>query len=195
VISIKRSLAAFVLAAAVVASSVVPLAEASAVSANLAPRTRCRGQASTAASVAVQTRAMRCLINWARHHNGRAILRDQVALDHSASLRGNDILRCNDFSHTPCGQPFLLVFTIVNYLTGTGSVGENLAWAEGRRGSARATMVSWLTSPEHRQILFTTEWRDLGVSLVRQRSMFGLPNVSLWVAQFGHRPTLPVVVP
>jgi len=191
VILIRRSLAVLAVATAVVASS----AEASSASTNLAPRTTCRGQTSTAAPVALQIHAMRCLINWARRHNGRATLQDQGALDRSSSIRGNDIRRCQDFSHTPCGQPFLRVFTAVHYLTGAGDVGENLAWGQGRRGSARATMVSWLASLEHRQILFTSEWRDLGVSLVRQRLLFGRPNVSLWVAQFGHRAVVPALVP
>ena len=131
---------------------------------------------------------MRCLINWARSHNGRTPLRVQTELDRSSSLRGNDIRRCGDFSHTPCGQPFLVVFTVVHYLTGAGGVGENLAWGQGRRGSARAAIAMWLASPVHRQVLFAGNWRDLGVSLVKARSLFGRSNVSLWVAQFGHRP-------
>ena len=48
-------------------------------------------------------------------------------------------------------------------------------------------MASWLASPEHRQILFTASWRDLGVARVRATSLFGRPNVTVWVAQFGHR--------
>jgi uncharacterized protein YkwD len=105
---------------------------------------------------------MRCLINWARRHNGMAPVRDHAELDRSAAIRGNDIRRCGDFSHTPCGQSFLQVFTAVHYLAGTNTVGENLAWGQSRLGSARATMSGWLASPAHRQILFTADWRDLG---------------------------------
>lgn len=131
----------------------------------------------------------------ARRHNGRTALRDRGELDRSSSLRGNAIRRCGDFSHTPCGQPFLRVFTAARYLTGAGEVGEDLAWGQGRLGSARATMVGWLNSPEHRRILFGADWRDVGVSLVKSGSLFGRSNVSLWVAQFGHRPALPIAVP
>ncbi len=87
---------------------------------------------------------MRCLINWARRHNGRSLLRDQSQLDRSASIRGNDIRRCQDFSHTACGQPFVLAFSVVGYFVS-------------------------------------------GVSLVKAPSLFGRRNVSVWVAQFGHR--------
>lgn len=137
---------------------------------------------------------MRCLINWARRDYGMTPVHDQSELDRSAAIRGNDIRRCGDFSHTPCGQSFLQVFTAVHYLAGTSTVGENLSWGQGRLGAARATMAGWLASPEHRQIIFTADWRDLGVSLSRSRSLFALPKVSLWVAQFGRR-TASVALP
>jgi hypothetical protein len=40
---------------------------------------------------------------------------------------------------------------------------------------------------DHRQILFDASWRDVGVARVRARSLFGRPNVTVWVAQFGRR--------
>ena len=85
---------------------------------------------------------MRCLINWARRHGGRPALRANAELDRSAGIRAGDINRCQSFSHTPCGQPFITVFEVVGYLVGTASVGENLAWGQGRLGSARTAMAS-----------------------------------------------------
>jgi uncharacterized protein YkwD len=130
---------------------------------------------------------MRCLVNWTRRHGGRSTLRQSPELDRSAGLRADDIRRCQDFSHTPCGEPFITVFQQVGYLNAAGTVGENLAWGQGRLGSARTAMASWLGSPEHRQILFDASWRDLGVARVRARSLFGRPNVTVWVAEFGRR--------
>ena len=155
-------------------------------SAALAPRTVCRGQSSTTASAAVQLRAMRCLINWARTHSGMPAVGDNAELDQSAALRARDIRRCHDFSHTPCGQPFIVVFTLVHYFGATAAVGENLAWGQGRLGSARSAMTSWLASPPHRVILFTSRWRDFGIARARG-SLFGRSNVTVWVAQFGRR--------
>jgi uncharacterized protein YkwD len=152
----------------------------------LAPRTACRGQSSTAAAAALELRAMRCLINWARRHAGEAAVADNAELDQAALLRARDIRRCQDFSHTPCGQPFITVFTVVHYFTATAAVGENLAWGEGRLGSPRSAMASWLASPPHRAILFTAKWRDLGLARVKT-SLYGRSNVSVWVAQFGRR--------
>ena len=82
------------------------------------------------------------------------------------------------------------MFEVVGYLVGIASVGENLAWGQGRLGSARTALASWLASPEHRQILFGGGWRDLGVARVRATSLFGRSNVTVWVAQFGHRVAL-----
>jgi uncharacterized protein YkwD len=48
-------------------------------------------------------------------------------------------------------------------------------------------MASWLASPEHRQNLFGASWRDLGLARVHAGSLFGRPNVIVWVAQFGRR--------
>jgi uncharacterized protein YkwD len=48
-------------------------------------------------------------------------------------------------------------------------------------------MSSWLASPEHRQNIFSTSWVDLGVARRHSASLFGRSNVTVWVAQFGHR--------
>jgi uncharacterized protein YkwD len=153
----------------------------------LAPRTACRGQTSTSASSAVQLRAMRCLVDWARSHRGLARLKANAQLDHSSAMRAAEIRRCDDFSHTPCGEPFVQVFRTSHYLTGSGSVGENIAWGQGTLATPRATMAAWLGSPPHRRNLFTAKWRDLGVARLPAASLEGHSNVVIWVTQFGRR--------
>ena len=174
---------AFALAASFLVLS--PRPATATVAGSLAPRTICRGQANATAPPAVQLRALRCLVNWTRAQAGLGTLGNDPELDRSASMRARDIARCHDFSHTPCGQAFAEVFTAVGYLVGLASVGENLAWGQGRLGSAHVTMSSWLASPEHRQILLTAKWRDLGLARVRGASLAGRTGVTVWVAQFG----------
>ncbi|HEU5405638.1 MAG TPA: CAP domain-containing protein [Gaiellaceae bacterium] len=41
--------------------------------------------------------------------------------------------------------------------------GENLAWGSGTRGSARAIVVAWLASPEHRANLLRRSFTRVGV--------------------------------
>jgi uncharacterized protein YkwD len=129
---------------------------------------------------------MRCLINWTRGRAGLATLRRSPQLDRSAALRARDIRRCEEFSHTPCGEPFITVFTLVHYFTRTASVGENLEWGQGRLGTARSAVAHWLASPPHREIIYTARWRDFGIARAHG-TLFGRPDVTLWVAQFGRR--------
>src|SRR3954462_10669012 len=113
----------------------------------LAPRSVCPGQSAVAAPPAVQLHALRCLINWARRHGGEGALRRSGELDPWAGRPADDIRRCQDFSHTPCGQPFIAVFEVVGYFTGTAAVGENLAWGQGSLGTARSAMRNSRPSP------------------------------------------------
>jgi uncharacterized protein YkwD len=129
---------------------------------------------------------MRCLINWTRGHAGLPTLRRSSELDRSSAMRARDIRRCDEFSHTPCGQQFITVFTLAHYFTSGAAVGENLEWGQGRLGTARSAVAHWLASPPHRGIIYTARWRDLGIARIHG-TLFGLPNVSLWVAQFGRR--------
>ena len=184
---------ALALAASLLAPS--PQPATATVAGLLAPRTTCRGQANVTAAPAVQVRALRCLVNWSRAHAGLGMLGDDSELDRSASMRAHDIARCHDFSHTPCGQAFVEVFTAVGYLVGAASVGETLAWGQGRLGSPRRAMASWLASPEHRRILLTAKWRDLGLARVGGASVAGYAGVTVWVAQFGRKGLTPLPAP
>jgi uncharacterized protein YkwD len=153
---------------------------------DLAPSGACPGQEDAAAPPAAKLAAMQCLVNWARRHHGLSTLRDSRQLDRSSLLRAAAIRRCRDFSHTPCGQPFMGVFAKVGYPR-SATVGENLFWGSAALGSARGAFQGWLGSPGHRHILFMRGWRGLGIGLVRASQLFGAAEVSVWVTQFGSR--------
>jgi uncharacterized protein YkwD len=153
---------------------------------DLAPLAACAGQTDAAAPAPVKLRAMQCLVNWARTKRGLPRLRDSRRLDRSSVLRADAIRRCGDFSHTPCGQAFTTVFQQAGYPRGA-RIGENIAWGGGPLGSARSVFQSWLRSPAHRRNLFRGGWRDLGIGLVSADQLFGVPQVSVWVTQFGRR--------
>jgi uncharacterized protein YkwD len=142
----------------------------------------CAG-AMRASAPAVERRSMLCLVNRVRLERGLPPLRESRALDRSALLRAREIRRCRQFSHTACGQPFGRVFARAGYRGGTYA--ENLAWGMSRLGSPSWTLGAWLRSPPHRSNLYRPGWRDFGVALVRARRLFGRPDVSLWVMQFG----------
>ena len=78
-------------------------------------------------------------------------------------------MRCNDFSHTPCGAAFSRVFEQSGYLNSqtTGyELGENIAWGTASLGSARSIMAEWLHSPGHRANILTPTFRQMGLAYV-----------------------------
>jgi uncharacterized protein YkwD len=151
---------------------------------DLAPTRVCPDTATTPDA---QLRTMRCLVNWARRRHGLRRLRKSALLDRSAALRADEIRRCGEFSHTPCGDSFASVFARVGYFRGRAWVGENLAWATSGAASPRATVAGWLASPEHRHNLLTRQWRDGGIALLQADGLFGQPRVVVWVSQFARR--------
>ncbi len=128
---------------------------------------------------------MRCVVNATRRSAGLRSLRSSWRLNRAALLRANAIRRCGDFSHQPCGQSFDGVFVRVGYLRRSGTVGENLAWGGAPHGTARDTMLQWLSSLGHRSNLLWRGWRDVGVAVIKVSSLFGAGQVSIWVVQFG----------
>jgi uncharacterized protein YkwD len=69
------------------------------------------------------------------------------------------------------------------------SVGENLLWSSAELNGAAALNV-WLNSPEHRAIMLSARWRDVGVGAVYTRSatgVYGGRDVTIVTADFGVR--------
>jgi uncharacterized protein YkwD len=154
---------------------------------DLAQRVACPGASDAHDSLSVELRSMRCLLNLTRRGHGLAPLRASALLHRSAALRAEAIRRCGDFSHRACGQPFLSVFDRVGYLRARrASVGENLAWGSSGLGSPLATLQAWLCSPRHRSMMLG-RWREVGVAFVHTAGLFGMADVTVWVADFGRR--------
>jgi uncharacterized protein YkwD len=69
------------------------------------------------------------------------------------------------------------------------TVGENLLWSSPRVGIVRAVRL-WMASPEHRAIILTAGWRDVGCASVHTRTapgvFSGLP-VTVVTCDFGTR--------
>jgi len=143
--------------------------------------------AANACAATTQLHAMQCLVNQTRAAHGLPAVRLSPALLRSATLRANAIVRCRQFSHTPCGQSFASVFRAVGYAGGRFAVGENIAWGSGSLGSAEHALSRWLTSPAHRRVLLSRTWRELGVSAVAVTGVFAPGANTVWVAQFGRR--------
>jgi uncharacterized protein YkwD len=125
---------------------------------------------------------MRCLLDWARRERGLPPLATNAVLARPASLKAADIVRCGDFSHTPCGMPFEATFRAVGY---SGQSGENIVWGEGAARTPRLLMDSWLHSTGHRENLFRSEWREQGLAVLQVDSFLGTGPAAVYVHQFG----------
>jgi len=151
----------------------------------LAPTATCPGADDPSASPAVQTRALGCLVNWARHHDHRASLRQPASLRRAAQLKGRQVVACAAFSHTPCGADPAAAVRAAGYRYST--YGENLFFGPWGEVTAREVVAFWLSSPAHRANILRRSFRDLGATFVRAHAFEGGGDAVVWVAAFGAR--------
>jgi uncharacterized protein YkwD len=140
----------------------------------------------TDAALKEQRSAMLCHVNELRRDRGLRPLRRSSSLDRAARLKASAIVRCESFSHTPCGRSFSATFAEAGYAVGNWTVGENIAWGSGERGSVATTFADLVASPTHFHNFVRAGWRDIGISLWRG-NLFGHSGVAVWVIDFGSR--------
>lgn len=151
----------------------------------LAPESACPGQTNASLPVAQQVRTMVCMHRWARAREGLGGLHVSKQLRASSGRKARDIKRCQQFSHNACGRNAFYWFKRVGFLHGTYGAGENLALGSGYAATVRGTMSDWLNSDEHRTILLSPSFDDIGVSVVSGKFQ-GHSGVAIWVAHFGY---------
>lgn len=121
------------------------------------------------ASPAQVARAGVCMINAERRGHGLAALRVNPRLSLAARRHSLDMVRHHYFAHVaPSGVTFVRRIQKAGYLSGAHRwlVGETLGWGWGAGASAHRIVQAWMKSPEHRRILLTPSYRELGVGVV-----------------------------
>lgn len=154
-------------------------------SAYLAPTSACRSADDPAAPAAVQVRAVTCLVNWARTHDSRKRLIRRPALQLAATLKGERVASCGQFSHTPCGSAVTAAVHAAGYRYAT--FGENLFAGTWGQVSARDVVSAWLQSPEHRANILGPRFKDLGAAPVLAHGLLDGGDAVVWTATFGSR--------
>ncbi|HEU5009491.1 MAG TPA: CAP domain-containing protein [Gaiellaceae bacterium] len=154
-------------------------------SAYLAPTSACRSADDSAAPAAVQVRAVTCLVNWARTHDSRKRLIRRPALQLAATLKGERVASCGQFSHTPCGSAVTAAVHAAGYRYAT--FGENLFAGTWGQVSARDVVSAWLQSPEHRANILGPRFKDLGAAPVLAHGLLDGGDAVVWTATFGSR--------
>ncbi|HVW47934.1 MAG TPA: CAP domain-containing protein [Solirubrobacterales bacterium] len=159
-------------------------AQARRLSTLVAPPSACPHQTDLGDSPAVQERAMLCLTDYARRHDGLGRLGDAADLDRSAGKKSGDIIRCDNFSHEACGRRFTYWMQRSGYLAARcWRAGENIAWGTGSYATVRSIFLAWLHSPEHRANLLG-RYSSIGIAL-RIGGLEGHREAHVWTQDFG----------
>ena len=149
------------------------------------------GQRSPQLSQSQAKRAVICLINKKRAHfhlhgvhgNGKLT---RAAEDHSASMNN-----LNYFAHDSSsdGSPVSRISS-TGYMSGASfwSVGENLRWGWGTESTPKSAVSAWMHSPEHRMVMLTPSFRDIGIGFASGSPTGSDENGSaIYTADFGYR--------
>ena len=131
-------------------------------------------------------------VNFLRRQHGLAALRLSSKLAAAARLHSTEMAQRGYFSHDSAnGTSFDK--RIGRFYTSGGkrywSVGENLLWSS-PDVSASSTLDMWLNSPEHKKILLTARWREIGLAAVHTPAApgtYGGREVTIVTADFGVR--------
>ena len=151
----------------------------------LAPDNACASASDPNAPAAVQTRAIVCLVNYARAQDRRRRLVQRPRLHLAAELKGERVATCKQFSHTPCGAALTSDVQAAGYRYST--FGENLFAGTWGHYSARDVVNAWLNSPPHRANMLNGRFRDLGAAPVRATGLLDGGDAVVWTATFGTR--------
>ncbi len=131
-------------------------------------------------------------VNLLRRQHGLAVLRLSSQLAAAAYGHSTEMAQRGYFSHNSAnGASFDKRISRYYSLGGKRywSVGENLLWSS-PDVNASGALDMWLNSPEHKKILLTARWREIGLAAVHAHSApgsYGGREVTIVTADFGVR--------
>jgi uncharacterized protein YkwD len=131
-------------------------------------------------------------LNALRRQHGLVPLRFSTKLAAAARHHSTDMANRGYFSHSSAsGSSFSRRIARFYPMGGRRywSVGENLLWSS-PDVDAHGAIDMWLNSPDHRKIMLTARWREVGLSAVHVTAApgtFGGREVTIVTADFGVR--------
>jgi uncharacterized protein YkwD len=67
-------------------------------------------------------------------------------------------------------------------------IGETLEWATGKAATPKAVVRGWMKSPEHRSVILSRQFRQVGVGIVDGSPIAGIDQgAETFTAVFGFR--------
>jgi uncharacterized protein YkwD len=134
--------------------------------------------------------ALECEIERVRAQRGLHRVRTNRRLAKAARRHAADMVRRHYFSHySPAGNDVADRARRTGYARRDCSwrLGEVLAWGVQTRSTAAATVQAWMGSPEHRHILISSRYSDIGVGTVAGTPDLSFPHGLTAAAVFGRR--------
>jgi hypothetical protein len=134
--------------------------------------------------------ALACELQRVRTRRDLPRLRPNHALARAARGHAADMVRRHYFAHiSPGGRDVADRARRTGYATDACAwrLGEVLAWGVGGRSTAAATVRAWMDSPDHRHILVSRRYSDLGVAMVAGTPLTEFPSGVTSAAVFGTR--------
>jgi uncharacterized protein YkwD len=142
------------------------------------------------AAPAKARRALLCEIDRVRAKRDLWRLRDNTQLERASRRHAADMVRRLYFSHdSPGGAGPADRARRVGYVRSSCSwqIGEVLAWGVAGRSTAAATVQAWMDSPDHRHILVSRRYDELGGAMVAGTPEAEYPSGVTVAAVFGRR--------
>jgi uncharacterized protein YkwD len=162
-------------------------------SAQSAPASASGARAALTTSVATQLRRLvAAQINVVRHEHGLPRLALSSQLTRAGQEHARQLAVAGYFSHdwsdgTPFGTWIRGFYPVAG--ARRWSAGENLAWST-PSVTAQQAVELWLASPEHRRILLSRNWRQVGLGAIHADGaggVYGGQSVVILAAEFGIR--------
>lgn len=150
----------------------------------IAPESVCPNQTKTTTTSKQKLDAMFCMANYARVKSGARKLKRNSKLDWSAKEKSDEILRCQQFSHTACGRKFEYWILRAKYPKRCYSIAENIAWGSSYLGNVRNIFIAWMKSPPHRKALLNKSYKDSGIGITKGK-LLGYSGAAVWTQHFG----------
>ena len=128
---------------------------------------RATGRTPTTDGIDAARHAVACLINKRRRHHHLQRLDSDDALvkaaqEHSDAMTADNFFAHNGSDGTPASRA-----SWAGYAKGAAKwgIGENLGFGTGRLGTPKSIVSAWMQSGEHRDVILSKRWRQIGVGV------------------------------